>query len=309
MVNKMNNEEEKAAAFVTRLLSNPSLHYLNPLQKEEQITSFLELNAAQLHPTLASPAFFPGRTWVEILSILQPKLASMVDELAEEGIRRHLFEKIDFGFLSSLQASGRKDEKVVQMLYDLIIRVLKTNNGRQDFIGSYNALLYKLPQHYLDDIFESQTYIHFELIKVQRLKMSKAEILNMIRVSLLLRSAVHLYSEGVFDKSSGLITKRYAEKIEKLLKKDLPAVPDELVSSAVKSYLSFDTYRFVPTTSRLTSIFNAMGKVVRPHVQVDRGAASPEKSWMSVSRHNYKYYGWDIKMLDELYRYSLENNW
>ncbi len=309
MVNKMNKEEEKAAAFITRLLSNPSLNFLNPLQKEEQITTFLELNAVQLFPTLSSPAFFSGKTWTEILSILQPKLASMVDEMIEEGIKRHLFEKMDFGFLSSLPNSFPVNEKIIQSLYDLIIRTLKTNSGRLEFIGSYNALLYKLPHHYLDDIFESQTYIHFELIKVQRLKMSKAEILNMIRVSLLMRPALHLYSEGVFDKSSGLITKQYAVKIEKLMKKDLPRIPDELISSAVKSYLPFEKYRFVPTTGRLTSIFNAMGKTIRPHGRVDRGASSPEKSWMSVSRRNYKYYGWDIKMLDELYRYSLENNW
>ncbi len=305
----MNKEEEKAAVFISRLLGNPGLYYLNPLQKEEQISVFLELNAAQLYPTLSSPAFFPGKTWIEILSILQPKLSSMVDEMALEGIKRHLFEKIDFGFLSCFESPLRDSEKVIQSLYALVKRVLKTNSGRQDFIGSYNALLYKLPRHYVDDIFESQAYIHFELIKVQRLKMSKTEVLNMIRVSLLMRSALHLYSEGVFDKSSGLITKQYAEKIEKLLKKELSSVPYELVSSAVKSYLSFDRYRFVPTTSRLTAIFNAMGKTIRPYAKIDRGAAPPEKSWLSVSRHNYKYYGWDIKMLDELYRYSLENNW
>jgi len=309
MVNKMNREEEKAALFITRLLSNPALHNLNPLQKEEQITSFLELNSGQLYPTLSSPAFFPGKSWPEILSIIEPKLASMVDEIALDGIKRHLLEKIDFGFLSSLRNTTGNTGKVIQSLYDFIIKVLKTNNGRQEFIGGYNALLYQLPQRYLNEIFNAQVYIHFELVKVQRLKMSKLEILNMIHVSLFLRSALHLYSETSFDKASSLITKQYADKIEKLLANDLPLIPPILISSAVKSYLSFEKYSFVPATARLTTLFNAMGKKVHPRVKVDRGAASPEKSWLSVSRRNYKYYGWDIKMLDELYRYSLENNW
>ena len=113
MVNNMSKEEEKAALFISRLLSNSSLHYLNPLQKEEQITIFLELNAQQLHPTLSSPAFFPGKSWTEILSILQPKLAAVVDEMAFEGIKRYLYEKLDFGFISYFPGYSHPKEKVI----------------------------------------------------------------------------------------------------------------------------------------------------------------------------------------------------
>ncbi len=309
MVNKMNKEEEKAALFITRLLSNPSLNYHNPLQKEEQIAAFLELNAGQLFPTLSSSAFFPGKTWTEILSILQPKLTAMVNEMMFDGIKRYLFEKIDFGFISSFHKSSHPLDSVIQSLYDFIVRALNSYDGRQDFIGSYNALLYRFTDRYMDEIFDAQTYIHFELIKVQHLKMSKAEIRNMINVSLLLRPSIHINSAGMHDKSSGLITRQYADKIEIFLKKELPQVPEELISSAVKSNLPFEKYKFIPATGRLTSIFNAMGKTIRPNIKVDRGASSPEKSWLSVSRRNYKYYGWDVKMLDELYRFSLENSW
>jgi hypothetical protein len=42
---------------------------------------------------------------------------------------------------------------------------------------------------------------------------------------------------------------------------------------------------------------------------VDRGANGPDSSWFSVARRNYKYYGFDIKMLDELYRIAADNGW
>ncbi len=309
MVNKTNNEEEKAALFITRLLSNPCLNYLSPLQKEEQIITFLELNSKPLYSTLASPAFFPGKPWPEIISILQSKLRSTIDSMAEEGIKRFLFEKIDFSFLSSYINNPRHSEMMIKSLYPFVLGALKTFDGRKDFIGSYNALMYKLPERYIDAVFETQSYIHFELAKVQRLKMSKEEISSMVSVSLLLRPAVHIYSDGAHDRSTGLITKQYADRIKASLKKELPLVPDELLASAVESNLSFEKHKFIPATGRLTSIFNAMAKSIRPNIKVDRGASSPEKSWLSIGRRNYKYYGWDIKMLDELYRFSLENGW
>ncbi len=309
MVNKMNNDEEKAALFITRLLSNPSLNHLSPLQKEEQITAFLELNSRALYATLSSPSFFPGKPWPEIISILQSALSSAIDRMAEEGIKRFIFEKIDYSFLSSYLKNQSHLDSLTKELFPFVLKALKVYNGRREFIGSYNALLYKFPQRYIKEVFDNPAYIHFELIKVQRLKMSREEIQNMIAVSLLLRPAIHIYDAGAHDRSTGLITRKYAEKVGNLMKKEIPLVPDELIASAVQSCLSFEKHKFIPATGRLTSIFNAMGKSIRPNIKVDRGASSPEKSWLSVGRRNYKYYGWDIKMLDELYRFALENSW
>ena len=305
----MNNEEEKAALFVSRLLSNPSLNYLSPLQKEDQIVTFLELNSKQLYSTLSSPAFFPGKPWPEIISILQSKLSTIINSMVDEGIKRYLFEKIDFSYLSGYLNSPAHKDIMVKSLYPVIMKSLETYDGRRDLTGSYNALLHKLPYRYINAVFDAQSYIHFELTKVQRLKMSKDEVINMLRTSLLLRPAVHIFSESVHDRSTGLITKQYADKVKASLKKELPLVPDELLSSAVDSNLSFEKNKFIPTTGRLTSILNSMARSLHPNMKVDRGASTPEKSWLSIGRRNYKYYGWDIKMLDELYRFSLENGW
>jgi hypothetical protein len=50
-------------------------------------------------------------------------------------------------------------------------------------------------------------------------------------------------------------------------------------------------------------------KHYKPYTKVDRGAETPDKSWFNIARRNYKYYGFDIKMLDEFYKIAAENNW
>jgi hypothetical protein len=43
--------------------------------------------------------------------------------------------------------------------------------------------------------------------------------------------------------------------------------------------------------------------------KVDRGAESPDKSWFSIAKKNADYYGFDRRMLDELYMIAGDNNW
>ena len=121
----MNNEEEKATLFISRLLSNPSLNYLSPLQKEDQIVSFLELNSKQLYSTLSSPAFFPGKPWPEIISILETRLRSVINSMVNEGLKRFLFEKIDFSFLSGYGKSPDQSEILIKSMYSFILKSLK----------------------------------------------------------------------------------------------------------------------------------------------------------------------------------------
>jgi hypothetical protein len=74
----MNSESTMAANFLSRLLSNPTMQDYTSLQKEEQILQFLSANANQLAPTLSSPAFFAGKNWNAILSLLVQTLFGMI---------------------------------------------------------------------------------------------------------------------------------------------------------------------------------------------------------------------------------------
>jgi len=42
---------------------------------------------------------------------------------------------------------------------------------------------------------------------------------------------------------------------------------------------------------------------------IDRGAESPDKSWFAVARKNADYYGFDKRMIEDLYRIARDNNW
>jgi hypothetical protein len=306
----MSEEKDKAKLFVSRLLSNPTLVTLNPLQKEEQLLNFMELNAKQLLPTLSSSAFFPGQSWFKIHSILLDKLKELIDESLLPGIQRQLYEKIDLSYISLLRQQSWPQEKIKEEVFNFTKKIVSSQEGRKDFSGSYNALSHQIVEKYLDCVFSSHSYIHFELTKVQRLKMNKDEIKDMINTSLLLRPSIYVFSASMNkDSSSGIITQSFAEKVEESLSKEIPTLPEKLVKSAVRSNLSFEDHKYLQATSRLTSIMNSLSRSLKADVKVDRGASSPEKSWFSIAKKNYKYFGWDIKMLDELYRFSAENNW
>ncbi len=270
----------------------------------------MEINAAQLLPTLSSEAFFPGQSWFDIHSLLVKKLKELIDESLIPGIQRQLYDKIDFGYLQLLRQQNWPQEKIKEDVLNFLKKIILVPDGRKDFSGSYNAISHQIVDKYIDSIFSTHSYIHFELTKVQRLKMSKDEIKDMINSSLLLRPAIYVFSASMNkDSSSGIITQSFAEKVEESLTTEIPTLPAALIKSSVRSNLSFGDHKYLQATARLTSIINSLSRSLKANIKVDRGASSPEKSWFSIARRNYKYFGWDIKMLDELYRFSAENNW
>src|SRR6056297_604377 len=98
----MDNENEKTRGFVRHLLDNPALRNQTPLQKEEQIIAFLDVNAKQLYPTLTSPAFFPDKSWQQIRVILIQELLKVTDESLQAYMKRFVFEQLDLAFTAFL---------------------------------------------------------------------------------------------------------------------------------------------------------------------------------------------------------------
>ena len=82
-----------------------------------------------------------------------------------------------------------------------------------------------------------------------------------------------------------------------------------MLKSAVDANVSFNEHHVLEATARLSAIFSARARNYQPDLKVDRGADSPDKSWLNVARRNYKFYGFDVKMLDELYKIAAENMW
>ncbi|MBU8913116.1 MAG: hypothetical protein KOO61_03770 [Spirochaetales bacterium] len=309
----MSAEHQKATAFVTRLLANPALKSLTPLQREEQIIQFLHANATQLAPTLATPAFFPGASWNQIVALLLGALMDYVNTELFSSLDEIGGGQIDFAYVNFLRQQSVGSDKVQQQAVSLVKTLLAKPEARREFTGAHTALVFKFVDRYLDAVWTRKSYIHFEITKVQRLRMSKEQVKAMIETTLLLKPVVYLVATGGVagqaEQTSGIVETKFGEKVFLATKKHLNLVPDPVLKSAVSANISFIENRFIEATARIAAIFSARCRNFQPSVRVDRGADSPDKSWLSIARRNYKFYGFDIKMLDEFFSIAAENGW
>ncbi|MFW5689570.1 MAG: hypothetical protein ACOC1U_08355 [Spirochaetota bacterium] len=282
-----------------------------PLQREEQIIQFLHTNAAQLAPTLGSQAFFPGKSWNQIVALLLQALMAEVDTSLMPDLE-NVAGGIRFAFVNLLRQQAAGSEKVREQIITLVKGLLGKLEARRTFTGAYAALAYGIVDRYMDQIWNRKSYIHFELTKVQRLKLGKDDTKSMVESTLLLKPVINLVSagpSGQTEATSGIVQSQFAEKVFAAAKKQLTLVPDQVVKSAVNANVSYVENRFIEATSRLAAVFSARCRNYQPNVRVDRGADSPDKSWLSIARRNYKFYGFDVKILDELYSIAAENGW
>lgn len=285
-----------------------------PLQKEEQIMQFLNLNAGQLAPTLTHPSFFPGKSWTQIQSLLLQSLYRQIDGILVPELQNVLTGRIAFSFIQFLRQQSASAEQIREQILQVLSQLLKRPDGRRALTGPFTAIYYDLADKYVESAYARRSYVHFELTKVQRLKMSKEEVKHYVGVTILLKPLVLLASSsgsrgGQKPAVTGTLPAQYAERAVAALQKQLPLLPEPVLKSAVNANISFNEDRFVEATSRLGAIFAARGKNYRPELRVDRGADTPDKSWLSIARRNHKFYGFDVKMLDELYSCAAENGW
>ncbi len=309
----MSDELIKATGFVERLLTNPTLGALPPLQKEEQILQFLQLNAKALFPTLSSSKFFPGYNWEQIRFILERALMEQVNRTLLPQLQNLVQEKLDLSFIGLMRQQSVPGESIKAELFAFITELLANPHVRREFSGSYNSLVYRVTDKYIDQVFNRKEYVHFEITKVQRLRMGKEEVKNLVRLSLLLKPTVYLFvvpgQHGQQEIQKSFTQPKFAERVQLSLQDKLRSLPPEIVSSSVNSNLSFLENNKMEATSRISAIINNMCRNYKPNMKRDRGADTMEKSWLSVARRNFRYYGFDIKVLDEFYKIAGENGW
>lgn len=309
----MSNEQEKAAAFVGRLWENPSLKGLSPLQKEEQLLQFLDLNSQTLRPTLSSGAFFPDLPWPRILDLLRASLSEFANKALAPLYEAILERNMDFSFTQHMTHRSASPSAVKSQLGDFLKALSGRPGSRKELTGPLMGMGTGLVDRYMENIFHRQKYISFELRKVQRLKISSNEITDLVKATLLIRPAVQFFSPGGQPDSSSrnliLISPAYAAKVTEAAAKSLNLMPEAVIKAGVNSSLSFLDNPYMESTARLAAIFSHRCRNLKPGMKVDRGAESSDKSWFNVARKNYKFYGFDLDMLVELHGIAAENGW
>lgn len=309
----MSEDQLKAQAFIKRLQANPGMQGLNAMQTEDQLLQFLQVNGPKLYPTLSSPAFFAGQSPQQIFDLLIKTLKAMTDQQVMEEISNWISSEISVSFLRHFDY-GSDVSTLKEGLKALMVKVKDHELSRRNMAGPYTAIKGGLIDKYLLRALERQRYTAFEFRKIQRLKMSPEEILCFVKITALLRPAVLLFIAdkegytGAFQ-NSGIITPVYAEKVRNNLKSILPLAPMALISSVVNSWISFQESNLLEATSRIGAIFSHRGVNYRANMKIDRGAETSDKSWFSISRKNYKYMGFDLDMIVELYNISSEMGW
>jgi hypothetical protein len=302
----------RAAAFINHLLSNPALNSLNPLQKEEQILQFLKTNAQSLMPTLSSSQFFPGKPWNQIMQLLYAALIQETDKVLKPQLEQLIQLEISFAFASQIQPHRIPEDHCRQQMWELTQRLLQKPEARKALVGPITAIQAGFASRYLKEAFEDRQYVHFELTKVQRLRLDIGDIVHMIHATLLLRPSIHLFTESRGDSGdaeSVLVQPQFASTALAGISSQLPVIPQELLRGGLYSNVSFEEDKQIDATARLAAVFASRAKNFKPITRVDRGANTPDRSWFSITRKNFKYYGFDIKILDELYKIASENGW
>lgn len=306
------SDKLKAASFIQRLTANPALKSFSLLQREEQIIQFLTVNARALYPTLSSPAFFPGKSWEEIWPILVNVLyeatnGDLIPEL------RGLISRLDLTFFTFLRNEAINHGAVADMMNDMLVRGLKNDQARRVLSGSITAMQNNVVKKFVAEIYRRKKYIHFEIYKVERLKVGEKEVENMISMAMLLKPLIYLFTpQGTVMKNTAnghVFLSQFTQNVAHSLIQKTPYVPDQVFLSAMNSNASFSEDSTIEATARLSNIFTAMCRNFKPNMVRDRGADSAQKSWINVARKNYKFYGYDIKMLDELYNIAADNGW
>jgi hypothetical protein len=201
-------------------------------------------------------------------------------------------------------------DRMKQQFMGMVKKLLEYPLGRQALTGPLIVLKSGIMKKYIMMGYERQKYIHFELAKVQRLRMSQEEVYHLIKTSLLLSPLAVLFMPGgPAQKTMQTLQPGYAEKVIQQLGKVIPELPDPILRSGIHSSLSFQDNNTLEATARLTSIFSSRCAGMKQGMKIDRGAASSDQSWFNVARRNFKYYGYDFDMLTELYNISAENGW
>jgi hypothetical protein len=202
--------------------------------------------------------------------------------------------------------------QLTDALYKFMEELLKKPEVRRGFTGGLSALIYNFSDKYIDQVFARKEYIHFELTKVQRLKLPREETKHMIQASILLKPLIYFLGSSSTNQqadTANTVQTQFAEKVFQVVKKRLVFLPEEVLRSAINSNISFQENRNLGATARITAIFSARCRNYNPNQKIDRGADTADKSWFNIARRNFKFYGYDIKMLDEFYKVAAENGW
>jgi hypothetical protein len=308
-------EPDRAQAVAARLLACRALSRLTPLEKEEQVLLLLQSHPQELAGLLAEDTGLAGVPWEQARELFSGELRRQTDRELGPLLETLLMRDGVFPFAASLQSAPVSGERCRQEIGALLEAVLRKPRARAALGAPLAAAWRDLPGRYLPGCLQRGQYIHFELAKVERLRLGPEGTASFVRGVLLLRAGALLVDgfAGVPADSSadggqaGGPAQLRAPEALRQLRSELKAVPQAVLRSAVLSHLPCHGNPLLPASARLAAVFAAASRAGLGRRL--RGAVPPEQSWWAIARRNASFHGLDAAMLEELHGVAARNGW
>jgi len=318
MVN--DTDKQKIKEFVDHLFNNPNIKDESILIAEGLILNFIVQNASGLNTTFKTPQFFPHLKWNEIIQQIIADLYGRTVATALP-VLKNFIDKNDLSILNKLTTqSPLPDTFLKEKSNEFIDEIFKNKDVRYTLSSVVNIFENKIIEKYVGELFAHRGFIFNEIVRVQKNNLSVEEYVVYLKFLLLIKSAAYNKIDVPSINNSQKMTLLEVVSMPKKLDffiKDFHGYIQQFspnfslkdTSIAVKSNLKSDLTQLEEGSARFLYILSTRFHNYKPTVKIDRGAETPDKSWFSIAKKNASYYGFDKRMLDELYQIAGNNNW
>ena len=317
------NDKKKVVEFVKYLISNPNMKNEPPLIREGMIISFITANLRQFKQTLGSQRFFPHINSDRVIGEVILVLKQMSLHYLQPKLGDWLVNSINFAVIENLfplRDKGRGQNTYRSMILEYLNTALAYNEVRYNFNSVVNIFKYNVLDRYLPEIFQRRRFIYNEIKRVEKFDLDYDEYIEYAKIIFLIKSSVFTkvsMSTGSGTKKANINeTQRlsmsmpeFIMKLGRSMKESLPFLTDRAIVTAIKSNFKERQTSLNEASARLFYIIGSRYQDYKHYSKIDRGAESLDKSWFNVARSNSRFYGFNEKMVDELYMIAGDNMW
>jgi hypothetical protein len=311
----MNQYRDKMRDFVTKLWENPNIQNTSISRKENQILNFIKENTNQLKAAFSKPEFFPQMKFDEAVRLLITELTDKVLAVLEPRLVEIVSAFDQNDFVSKID-SQKKTEFDKDKLSDYFRKSLRIKAVRDSFINVLDTINWEFYDRYIPAAVKKHKVIYFEMIRRDRLTFDENQLVDYLKLSSLFRPLIYnpfVSSGKQIVLHSMLENSRSFEKscqaFEVFLGEEVGLLPAALWKPALESWLHADENPDISGIARLMNILVNRAQEFEPSQKVDRGAETADKSWFNIQRKSAKYYGYDLRFLDELYQIASDEGW
>ncbi|MEK8023349.1 MAG: hypothetical protein AAB229_06010 [Candidatus Hydrogenedentota bacterium] len=312
----MNDRQQKMSLFLDKLWNNPAISRKPVRKKEREILNFIRENQASLQKVFSSPDYFPGESWNDSVALLLSLLVEKVlDSLAPQ------IDRIGQGLLQS-GVIAHFDSKAgvdARCFGEFLTGLMRTRILRDQYHIVIETITLDLFRRYMPPAIVQRKTIYNEIVRRERLDLDANLIPEFMNAASLFRPLYYHripYKKDLPDLVSlheaRLDRKLYDTAVHAMkdyIRERVGQVPECIYLPGLESCLDASAQPDIAGASKLINIMVNRCEAYDPDVKPDRGAESPDKSWFNINRRDAREFGYDARMLDELYQIAGDEGW